>query len=192
MKILKSIVLISPILFSYLLLASSCNTSKTKQEDMVEYEGPLVEADSITTLYSDSAVVRIKMMAKKQFELENGDRDFPEGIYMEFYEPDGRVSSKLRANTAYYFKEDNLYRANGDVQVNSLEKDDQLNTEELFWNPAEEKVYTDKFVTIRSDGEITTGEGLEAEQDFSSWLIKKPIGSIPIDEEENEEGYEEE
>lgn len=154
---------------------------------MAEYEGPAVEADSITTLYSDSAVVRIKMVAKKQIELENGDRDFPEGIYIEFYETDGSISSKLVANTAYYISAENLYRANGDVQVNSIEKEDQLNTEELFWNPVEEKVYTDKFVTIRSDGEITTGEGLEAEQDFSTWLIKKPIGSIPIDEDESEE-----
>ncbi|MDN4165825.1 LPS export ABC transporter periplasmic protein LptC [Cytophagales bacterium LB-30] len=165
----------------------SCSDKKLNEEDLPVYDGPVVEADSISTLYSDSAIVRIKLMAKKQFEFENGDRDFPEGMYMEFYEPDGRVSSTLVANQGHYYREENLYKATGDVRVNSVDNGDKLNTEELFWNPTEEKVYTDKFVRVEQEGDITTGEGLEAAQDFSTWRILKPTGFISMDEEEDEE-----
>ena len=53
---------------------------------------------------------------------------------------------------------------------------------QLYWSPAEEIFYTDKFVTILSEGEIHTGEGLRANQDFTSYQILKPSGTINLRE----------
>jgi len=44
----------------------------------------------------------------------------------------------------------------------------------------EQKIYTDKFVRITTATEILTGEGMEANQDFSSWVILKPRGTIAL------------
>jgi hypothetical protein len=57
-----------------------------------------------------------------------------------------------------------------------------LNTEELFWEPKKEIIYTDKFVRIETDGEIITGEGMEAPQDFSTWRLKNFHAVISLDE----------
>jgi LPS export ABC transporter protein LptC len=160
----------------------ACDSGLQKQE-FIAYDGPLVEADHITTLYSDSAIVRVKLKAQKQFELQSGDREFPEGIYLEFYELDGSISSTLTANEGFYFTETNIYRAVGDVVVIGLQNDEKLNTEELFWSPDREEVYTDKFVRIESEGELHMGEGMVAAQDFSTWRILKPTGSIILDNE---------
>ena len=65
-----------------------------------------------------------------------------------------------------------------------METGDELNTELLFWSPGEEKFYTDKFVTIISEGEVHTGKGLSANQDFSSYKILEPAGTIQIEEDE--------
>ena len=54
----------------------------------------------------------------------------------------------------------------------------------MFWSPAEEKFYTDNFVTIISEGEVHTGKGLSANQDFSSYKILEPAGTIQIEEDE--------
>jgi hypothetical protein len=63
-----------------------------------------------------------------------------------------------------------------------METGDELNTEELYWYQKEELFKTDKFVTIRSESELHTGEGLEANQDFSYYTIIRPTGTLSIDE----------
>lgn len=141
-----------------------------------------MEADSSTILYSDSAVVRIKIEAPKQYEFENGDKEFPKSIFIEFYEPDGSLSSTLAANKAFYIKETNLYHAVGDVEVIGYLEPQKLNSEELYWNPESEEIYTDKFVKIETEDQISTGTGLTAKQDFSTYRILNPQGTIYMED----------
>ena len=123
-----------------------------------------------------------EMLADLVYEFENGDREFPEGLYLEFYDESGKLESTLRANEAYYFKKENQWRGRGKVEVKNLEKNEQLNTEELFWKPADEKIFTDKFVTIRQQSDVIYGQGLEAKQDMSDYVIKKPEGEFSVDD----------
>jgi len=140
-----------------------------------------MEADTVEIIYSDSAVVRVIVKASKQYEYENGDREFPNDIFIEFYEPDGTMSSTLDANSAYYTKEKDLYKAEGDVEVIGYIDPRKMNSEELFWEPQKEEIYTDKFVRIQSEDQISTGTGLVAKQDFSSYRILNPSGTIYLD-----------
>jgi len=159
----------------------SCG-DKEGMVSLEEYTGPVVEATDVTTLYSDSARLKLKLKAKKQLEYSSGDREFPEGIYLEFYDPDGTISSTMRADYCYYTDEDELYKATGNVVIKGIKKEEQLNTEELFWNQKEETVFTEKFVRIEKDGEIHMGDGLEAKQDFSEYRMLRSRGTILLEE----------
>jgi LPS export ABC transporter protein LptC len=150
-----------------------------------------MEADTVEIIYSDSAVVRVIVKASKQFEFENGDREFPNDIFIEFYETDGTLSSTLEANSAYYTKEKDLYKAEGDVEVIGFIDSRKMNSEELYWEPQKEEIYTDKFVRIQSQDQISTGTGLVAKQDFSSYRILKPSGTIYLEEDSTNEEQEE-
>jgi LPS export ABC transporter protein LptC len=161
------------IIFILSIALFSCETNEEVLK-VETYEGPLLEVDGVTTLWSDSAVVRIKLLADKQFEFENGDRQFPEGIYIEFYNAEGEKTSTLKADRGFYTKTENIYKAEGDVQVISYENNEKLNTEELYWKPDDKKIYTDKFVRIETDDQLMMGEGLTANQDFSYYRILKP------------------
>jgi hypothetical protein len=66
------------------------------------------------------------------------------------------------------------------VEVKNLEKQQQLNSEELFWNPETKKIFTEKFVTIKLENEVLYGTGLDALQDLSYYTIKKPEGEFVI------------
>jgi LPS export ABC transporter protein LptC len=114
------------------------------------YEGPLSEAENVELFYSESDKVKVKMIAALVYEYENGDREFPKGVYLEFYDEFENLESTLKANEAYFFQEDNKWRGRGNVEVKNVKKKEQLNTEELFWKPKEEKIYTDKFLTMNS------------------------------------------
>lgn len=172
-------------LFGLLLIPFAINgcDDSTDVSEVTPYEGAMFEVENMETLYSDSAIVRVRVKAKKQLEFENGDREFPEGVYIEFYDVKGKISTTLKANTGHYNNKENLYTATGDVVVNSFEKDQKLNTEVLYWSEDKEEIYTDKFVRIETAEDILLGEGLTANQDFSNYRILKPTGELSILEE---------
>jgi LPS export ABC transporter protein LptC len=167
-----------------LILASlsvfSCKDSELKEP--VEYVGPLRKIKDVELFYTEKNTVKVKMIAADVYEFENGDREFPNGLYIEFFNEFGKMESTLRANHAYFFKKENQWRGRGKVEVKNIEKNEQLNTEELFWKPAEEKIFTEKFVTIRQQGDVIYGQGLEAKQDMSEYVIKKVVGEFEVNE----------
>ena len=131
-------------------------------------------------LYSEKDRIRVKMLAAKILEFKNGDKEFPDGLYLEFYNQAGIMTSTLKANHAFYFKEEDQWRARGKVEVKNIEKKQQLNTEELFWKETTRKIFTDKFVTIKLENEVIYGTGLDATQDLSNYTIRKPEGIFEI------------
>ena len=161
-----------------LILLPACTAKQTGEP--VEYRGPLREATTVDMLYAEKDRIKIKLVAKRILEFKNGDQEFPEGLYIEFYDEFGNLTSTLKANHAFRFKKDNLWRGRGKVEVKNIEKKQELNTEELFWSPLTKKIYTDKFVTIRLESEVIYGTGLDALQDLSSYTISKPEGDFEI------------
>ena len=159
-----------------LLLVFAC--SKTELKEPLVYEGPLSEAENVELYYSENEKVKVKMISAVVYEYENGDREFPKGLYLEFFDEFEKLESTLQANEAYFFKKDNTWRGRGNVEVKNIIKNEQLNTEELFWNPKDEKIYTEKFLTIKLQDMVLSGEGLVAKQDLSNYKITKPSDGV--------------
>src|SRR5690606_12748556 len=162
------------------LLLISCNQGELKEP--LIYEGPQRIVENMEMYYAEANQVKVKMIAAEVHEFLNGDREFPKGLYLEFFDEEGTLESTLRANEAYYFKKENQWRGRGKVEVKNIAKNEQLNTEELFWKPAEEKIFTDEFVTIRQQTDVIYGRGLEAKQDMSDYIIIDPEGEFAIEE----------
>lgn len=162
-----------------LLVLSSCMKNETPKPQI--YDGPIREAENIEMLHSEKEKVTIKMQAKRVSEFLNGDRNFPEGIFIEFYDERGKITSTLSANKAFYYKAEHKWKGEGKVEVKNIEKAEQLKTEELFWFPSTKKITTDKFVTIQNGNEVIYGTGLDAKQDMSEYRILKPEGEFAIE-----------
>src|SRR5690606_2255690 len=161
-------------------MAMSCGNSEIKEP--LEYNGPVSEGENIELYYSEKDLVKVKMTAALVYEFKNGDQEFPKGLYIEFYDETGKLESTLKANHAYFFKEENQWRGRDNVEVKNLEKREQLNTEELFWKPSEKRIFTDKFVTIRQQKDVLYGEGLEANEDLSDYTITNISGEMEVEE----------
>ncbi|MFM7193424.1 MAG: LPS export ABC transporter periplasmic protein LptC [Bacteroidota bacterium] len=160
-------------------LLASCGGLEHRR--VIEYQGPIREADTIEMLYAEEDALKVKMKAGKVREFQNGDREFPDGIFIEFFDS-LRLTTVLSANRAYYFKSTNKWRAQGKVELKSMLQDEQLNTEELYWFPGTKKVSTDKFVTIRTGKEVIFGTGLDATQDLSAYQIRRVEGEFEVEE----------
>ena len=59
-----------------------------------------------------------------------------------------------------------------------------METEKLIWNELTQKIYTDAFVKITTDKEIIMGEGMESNQDFSKYELKKVTAIIQLKDDE--------
>lgn len=168
------------ILILAVLFLSACEKTETAQPKV--YDGPIREAENIETFYSEKEKVTVKINAKRVSEFHNGDRYFPDSVFIEFYDELGAVSSTLSANSAYFYKGENKWKGVGNVEVKNKQKGEQLNTEELYWYPMKKKINTDKFVTIRTGKEVIYGTGLDAKQDMTEYKIQKVEGEFAIEE----------
>jgi len=138
----------------------------------------MVVAKNIHTIFSDSARPKIDLAAPVQEEYISGNRTFPKGIAIWFYNDKGQKETRLTANRAYYDKATEIYTGRGNVIVENMTKNERLKTEELKWSRFDRRVYTDKFVRIETKEETLLGQGLTAAQDFSTYKILKPKGTL--------------
>lgn len=154
----------------------ACQDKVVDPNEVSVYSGPMVTAKNIETRYSDSAVLRVVMKAPLQYEYTTGDREFPQGIHIDFHNEQGEFTSTLDARYARYDKLNDIYVAKGEVIIKNVVEQKTLTTEELKWNRSTRRVFTDKFVRITTPKETLTGMGLEAAQDFTWYRIVKPDG----------------
>ena len=167
-------------LISFFLFSCSAQSVENIKE---EYQGPVLEVENLNTFLSDSAQIRLKLISDLYQVLNNGDEIYPDGLFMKIYSKSKDILiANFEANHVIKYNDDNYYIATGNVVLINMESGDELRTEELFWYPNDEKFVTKKFVTIKTDNEIHTGEGMESNQDFSNYKILRPTGIIEIDE----------
>lgn len=160
----------------------ACESDGLKQAET--YEGPIRVLLNGNTMRTDSGLAVVRIKSPKRLDYKGGDQEWPDGLFVEIYGKDGKsLQSTFRSDKAIYDSEEDIYKGTGNVVVENFETKDELNTEELFWDRHEEQFYTEKFVTIISDGEIHTGNGLTADQNFDTYTIHDPKGTMTIEDE---------
>ncbi len=167
------------LLVAALLIFSSCDEQE-KPKIFEPYDGPIMEGKNVKTLYSDSAIVRLRVNAPVQYEHQNHDRDFPKGVMIEFFDTRGNVTTTLTSNYGEYKNETGLYMAKGNVLIENPAKGEKLESEQLYWDPKTERIYTNEDVQVRiqTPTETIWGTGLEAKQDFTFYKILNPQGIL--------------
>ena len=172
-------------IFYVLLNLAACKEQPTELRQVFTLDDIAVEVGrDVEILYSDSAVVRVKVSGPLLYNFsdpQNPRQEFPESVKIDFLEPDLSVRSVLTAKRAIRYQEKGQIIARDSVVMLSI-KQEKLETEELIWDEKTAKVYTDKFVKVSQPGEVVYGFGLEAAQDFSYWKIKVPKGRIKVEQ----------
>jgi LPS export ABC transporter protein LptC len=146
-----------------------------------EYKGASVEFDSVRTIYSQSANVRIKLFGTKQIVEQSGNVWYPKGIEVNMYNEQGLRTTNLRADSGRYEKNIRIYRAYGNVVVVNLEQQQTLYTDQLNWDQNKREIFTEKEIKIVTPKELLYGVGLVSNDEFSRYKITKPTGVFAVD-----------
>lgn len=176
-----------PVFVAFGIVFFSCENDLKEVESVTQKEiKPLKTGKNVELLYSEKAIVKIKITAPKMEEYggENQYIEMTEGINVVFFDSLKNVSTTLTANYAIHKVTINRMEAKNDVVVVN-EKGEQLNTEHLVWLQDSSKIYSEEFVKITTKDEILMGEGFEANEDFTTWKIHKIRGTITLKDNEN-------
>jgi LPS export ABC transporter protein LptC len=157
----------------------SCDDDK-KVVKKEEYKGPISEVYGINMTYSDSARLVVRMTTDVQLTMASEDKIFPKEIRIFFFDKFGNNTTKLRGDSARFIRAKNLYRVMGRVQIDNQVKHEVLETPELFWNPETKKIYTDKQVDIKTPDQVLHGMGMDSNQDFTDYTIRKVTGVVSV------------
>ena len=171
-----------------LLLASACSRTEEEKQHLKQLEdiGPVKEAFNVRFLFSEEAVLQAELNAPHAIESTEDEKDvrlFDQGMQLIFYTPEGNKKSELTSDKGKFlnqFKEAEVW--GNVVMIN--EKGDKLETERLFWNKVEDRIYSNEFVKIHTDTEIIYGDSMLANTDFTEYKIYNIRGSISLKDEE--------
>ena len=144
---------------------------------------PTMSTRNISTLISDSGVTQYRIVAPLWEVYDNIDRPywrFPEGIYLRKFDRKLKVIATIAADSAVYFKDRNLWRLDGRVEVTKV-PDELFQSNQVFWDQNRGIVYSDSFIHIENSTHMMEGYGFEAKQDFSGYRITRPLGIFPVD-----------
>ncbi len=167
-----------------LLLLTACKNDLAAVQEIVDQDRLAIEsAREVRMLYSDSAVVRVRIagpLMLRHVNLKEPYQEFPEGVDVDFFDAFQRVQSELTAKYAIRYEGKNEITVRDSVVWESA-NGERLETEELVWDDQKHIVFSDRFVKITKPGEVLYGYGFEANEDFTRWKIKALEGRIKVD-----------
>lgn len=169
------------------MLLFSCN-DKAVSEVSLDYDPDTIATmitTSATQLISDSGTTRYKLVAQKWLVFDQAKEPywlFPEGLYLERFTPDFAIEATVEADSAWYYNAKNLWRLKKNVHVENM-KGEQFDSDELFWDGENGKVYSEEFIEIKSGGTELKGYGFESNESMTNYRIFRPHdGKIPVTE----------
>lgn len=167
-----------------LLLAAACRDEK--KVDVAATLNPARMATmttrNISTLISDSGVIQYKIVAPLWKVFDEADTpywSFPEGLYLQKYDPYFHVVATVAADSARYYKLQRLWRLEGKVQMTKAPKDLFL-SERLFWDQRRGEIYSDTFIHIENATHVLEGTGFVSNENLSRYRILNPEGIFPV------------
>src|SRR3712207_4175027 len=169
-----------------LLLFSSCNDKKkalgaaiTERDSL-----PVLNTLGVTSLISDSGVTRYRIKTEEWLVYDRKRPSywaFEKGVYLEQFDSLLHVEASIKADTAYYYDREKLWKLMGHVDIRNR-KGERFNTELLYWNRNDRKVYSDKFIRIQQPDRIITGYGFDSNEQMTVYVIHNIGAVIDVDD----------
>ena len=172
------------LLLAVIMVMSGCRSDLETIDTITRIdEGPIESAFDIEIIYTEQAHVRMILKAPRmdRYEHEENFLEMPLGLNVVFYDTLMQQTSSLSARYAISYDDKEIIEARDDVIVIN-EQGEKLNTEQLIWDQVNRIIYSDKFVRITTEDEVTYGEGFRADERFDTWEITNPRGTFRVQE----------
>lgn len=175
-------------LFFSLLLLGACENDLRDVERLanIEAEQPIDVSYGVTVIYSDSAVVKAKLISSKMLKhnVDSPFYEFPKDVLLIFYDKNKKEERRVTADYGLYFEKKDLVELRHHVIV-KMADGTLFKSEELFWDNEKRIFYNTLPLTITSpDGSTLEGNFFEADENFEHRKINGARGIYNLKEED--------
>ncbi len=167
------IYIIYSIIFIWILI-SGCTKEKiepTVNAAIISEEIPDQESWNSTIFFSDSGKIKAILYAGHLSVFSRLKETLMDGnIKIDFYnENDVKTTTLTSKRGRVDEKTNNLYALDSVVAIN--DSGIVIRTDEMMWRNKDQKIISEKYVTITSPTEIIEGYGFESDQDLRNYVI---------------------
>ncbi|MCM1355819.1 MAG: LPS export ABC transporter periplasmic protein LptC [Staphylococcus sp.] len=142
---------------------------------------PTMLTRNVETLISDSGVTRFRIETPLWYvydEVEEPYWNFPEGLHLDKYDNFFRKEATVVADSAYYMKNKQVWRLDGNVRITNVMNEKFL-TNQLFWDQRLHKLYSDSFIHIERADKVLEGYGFDSNEQLTRYTIRRVSGIFP-------------
>lgn len=164
----------------------SCKGKLAEADSLILEETPVQVVDNMFIVHSENGKIQLRMEADL---MERYDKDtvsyelFPEGFAVYGYTNDELLETEIVSDNARHLKYKDgreKWEAFGNVVVRNLIKQEVMETDTLYWDQKNEKIFTDCYVRMYSPDGFMQGYWMESDQRARNSIILKPFNSYGI------------
>ena len=161
----------------------SCKGQLAEAESVNLEETPMQIVDDMFIVQSKNGQIQMRAQAPLMEKYEKDSLSyelFPEGFFIYGYNEEGLLETEILADNAKHFKNDKgdeTWEAFGNVVVKNLIKQEVMETDTLYWDQKNEKIYTHCYVRMYSPKGFAQGYGMESDQRARNSILFRPFNS---------------
>ena len=164
----------------------SCKGKLGKTEAKPLDELPMQTVDGMFVVHSENGKVQMRMEADvmERYQTDTLSYElFPQGFSVFAYTEEGLLETQIVSDIAKHLKFKDgreTWEAFGNVVVKNLIKQEVMETDTLYWDQKNEKIYTHCYVKMYSPSGFMQGYGMESDQRARNSVIFRPFDSYGV------------
>ena len=164
----------------------SCKGKLAEADTLDLSETPVQIVDDMFIIQSENGVVKMRAEAPRMEKYERDTLDyelFPDGFFVYGYDESGKLETEIVADNARHLKYEDgreSWEAFGNVVVKNLINQEVMETDTLYWDQKNEKIYTHCYVRMYSPDGFMQGYGMESDQRARSSILYNNFNNYAI------------
>lgn len=164
----------------------SCKGKLGEAEAINLGETPVQKVDDMFIVQTENSIIQLRAEAPLMERYENDSLSyelFPKGISVFGYTEEGLLETEILADNARHLKYKDgreTWEAFGNVIVKNLMNQETMETDTLYWDQKNERIYTHCYVRMYSPDGFAQGYGMESDQRARDTELFNPFNNYAI------------
>lgn len=169
-----------------MLSLQSCedNDKKAGPDIGVRDSLPWLKSVGVSTLISDSGVIRYKMISEDWYMYDKKEPtywSFEKGLFIERFNESYQVDAYISCDTAYFYDKKRLWELRGRVLVKNI-KGETFKTSLLYWDQNAHRIYSERYMEIDGDTRQLSGYNFSSNEQMTDYIIHSSAGLFPLED----------
>jgi len=163
------------------IVVASCKSDIEKVQELNDAQSvPSLRIENLVGRQTEMGRLKVHFITPQMLQYNfaaEKHSDFPKGIELFRYTDSLTLEASIKADKAVNYEDKSLWEVTGNVKMRNA-KGELLETEKLYWDQKAKRIYTDTWVKITNKDAVINGVGLESDEAFDSYEIKRISNSV--------------